>query len=51
MRSDPQPQQRLRGRNIVRPDCTPRQEAQNAKVVSLIVKLGALVFIIFLPLQ
>jgi SSS family solute:Na+ symporter len=36
---------------FVRPDCTPRQEAQNAKVVSLIVKLGALVFIIFLPLQ
>ena len=42
-------------RNIYRPfirlDCTPRQEAQNAKIVSLIVKLGALVFIIFLPLQ
>jgi SSS family solute:Na+ symporter len=38
-------------RPFVRPDCTPRQEAQNAKIMSLIVKLGALVFIIFLPLQ
>src|SRR5262249_1045662 len=36
---------------FIRPDCTPRQEAQNAKIVSLVVKLGALVFIIFLPLQ
>jgi solute:Na+ symporter, SSS family len=36
---------------FIRPGCTPQQEAQNAKIVSLIVKLGALVFIIFLPLQ
>ena len=34
-----------------RPTCTPREEAQNAKIVSLIVKLGALFFILFLPLQ
>ena len=32
-------------------DCTPQQEAQNAKIVSLVVKVGALIFIIFLPLQ
>ena len=38
-------------RQFIRPDCTPKQEAQNAKIVSLLVKLGALVFIIFLPLQ
>ena len=31
--------------------CTPRDEARNAKIVSLVVKFGALVFIIFLPLQ
>jgi SSS family solute:Na+ symporter len=36
---------------FIRPDCTPAQEAQNAKIVSLVVKFGALVFIIFLPLQ
>jgi solute:Na+ symporter, SSS family len=36
---------------FIRPNCTPKQEAQNAKIVSLIVKIGALVFIIFLPLQ
>jgi solute:Na+ symporter, SSS family len=36
---------------FIRPGCTPKQEAQNAKIVSLIVKLGALVFIVFLPLQ
>jgi solute:Na+ symporter, SSS family len=36
---------------FVNPDCTPAQETQNAKIVSLIVKLGALIFIIFLPLQ
>ena len=36
---------------FIRRDCTPAQEAQNAKIVSLIVKFGALVFIIFLPLQ
>ena len=32
-------------------DCTPEQETRNAKIVSLVVKFGALVFIIFLPLQ
>jgi solute:Na+ symporter, SSS family len=36
---------------FIRPDCTPKQEAQNAKIVSLVVKFGALLFIIFLPLQ
>ena len=36
---------------FIRPNCTPKQEAQNAKIVSLLVKVGALVFIIFLPLQ
>lgn len=36
---------------FIRPNCTPKQEAQNAKIVSLVVKVGALVFIIFLPLQ
>ena len=37
--------------HFIRPNCTPKQEAQNAKIVSLIIKFGALVFIIFLPLQ
>lgn len=36
---------------FIRPDCTAKQEAQNAKIVSLIVKFGALLFILFLPLQ
>lgn len=40
-------------RNIYReylsPDCTDKQEAGMAKLVSLVVKLGALAFIIFLP--
>jgi solute:Na+ symporter, SSS family len=36
---------------FIRPNCTPKQEAQNAKITSLIVKFGALLFIIFLPLQ
>jgi SSS family solute:Na+ symporter len=36
---------------FIRPDCTPKQEAQNAKIVSLVVKFGALLFIVFLPLQ
>ena len=36
---------------FIRPNCTPKQEAQNAKIASLIVKFGALLFIIFLPLQ
>ncbi len=33
----------------VQPDVTPQGEAQVAKIVSLVVKVGALVFIIFLP--
>ena len=37
--------------SFINRDCTAREEAQNAKVVSLVVKFGALVFIIFLPLQ
>ncbi len=37
-------------REYFRPQCTPREEAQVAKIVSLVVKAGALVFIIFLPL-
>jgi SSS family solute:Na+ symporter len=32
-------------------ECTPTQETQIAKIVSLVVKVGALAFIIFLPLQ
>jgi SSS family solute:Na+ symporter len=35
----------------VRPDISPAGEAKVAKVVSLIVKVGALVFILFLPTQ
>jgi SSS family solute:Na+ symporter len=38
-------------REFIRPDCTPKQEAQMAKWVSLIVKAGALIFIIFVPTQ
>jgi solute:Na+ symporter, SSS family len=36
---------------FIRPDCTALQESQMAKIVSLIVKFGALVFILGLPLQ
>lgn len=36
-------------REFFRPDCTDREESRNAKLVSLVVKLGALAFIIFLP--
>ena len=38
-------------REFLRPDCSPGQEAQMAKIVSLIVKFGALVFVLGLPLQ
>jgi SSS family solute:Na+ symporter len=38
-------------REFIRPDCTPKQEAQMAKWVSLIVKGGALIFILFVPTQ
>ena len=38
-------------REFISPDCTPRREAQMAKWVSLIVKLGALVFVLALSSQ
>jgi len=38
-------------REYIRPDVTQKQEAKVAKLVSLVVKLGALAFVIFLPLQ
>jgi len=36
---------------FINTDCTAKQETQNAKIVSLVVKFGALVFIIFLPVE
>jgi len=38
-------------RPFISPDCTPKREAQMAKWVSLIVKFGALLFIVLLPTQ
>src|SRR4051812_38535794 len=38
-------------REFIRPDCTPKAEAQMAKWVSLVVKAGALVFILFVPTE
>ncbi|WCK55283.1 sodium:solute symporter [Aneurinibacillus sp. Ricciae_BoGa-3] len=38
-------------REYINPACTPKQESNMAKYVSLIVKVGALFFIIFLPTQ
>ena len=38
-------------REFINPDCTDRQESQVAKIVSLVIKAGALVFIFFVPLQ
>ncbi|MBV8779378.1 MAG: sodium:solute symporter [Alphaproteobacteria bacterium] len=38
-------------KEFVNPTCTPAQESQMAKVVSLVVESGALVFIVFIPLQ
>jgi SSS family solute:Na+ symporter len=38
-------------REFINPTCSPAQEAQMAKWVSLVVKFGALVFIVFIPLQ
>jgi len=38
-------------REFIRPDCSSREEAQVAKWVSLIVKGGALIFIIFVPTE
>lgn len=36
-------------REYIRPRCTAREEADAAKVFSLVVKFGALAFILFLP--
>jgi len=36
-------------REFVNPHCDPKQESQMAKTMSLVVKVGALLFIIFLP--
>jgi SSS family solute:Na+ symporter len=36
-------------REFLRRDCTPADEAQIAKLVSLVVKFGALAFVLFLP--
>jgi solute:Na+ symporter, SSS family len=36
-------------KEYINPNCTPKQESSMAKTVSLIVKVGALVFIIFFP--
>jgi SSS family solute:Na+ symporter len=38
-------------REFIRPDCTAAQESQMAKTVSLVIKFGALAFILGLPLQ
>src|SRR5438105_15011567 len=38
-------------REFIRPDCTPKQEAQMAKWMSLVVKAGALAFILLVPTQ
>ncbi len=38
-------------REFLRPDCTAAQELQMAKTVSLVIKFGALAFVLGLPLQ
>ncbi|HEY7623256.1 MAG TPA: sodium:solute symporter [Solirubrobacteraceae bacterium] len=38
-------------REFIRPDCTPERESQVAKLASLFVKVGALVFVIALPTE
>ncbi len=38
-------------REFINPTCTDQQESQMAKLVSLVIKAGALVFIFFVPLQ
>jgi SSS family solute:Na+ symporter len=38
-------------KEFVHRDCSDREEAQVAKIVSLVVKVGALVFVLFLPTQ
>lgn len=36
-------------KEFIKPDATPKQEAQQSKLVSLMVKFGALFFVLFLP--
>jgi solute:Na+ symporter, SSS family len=38
-------------KEFVRPDCSEQEESQVAKIVSLVVKIGALAFVLFLPTQ
>jgi solute:Na+ symporter, SSS family len=38
-------------REFIRPDCTPQRESQVAKLASLFVKVGALLFVIALPTE
>ncbi len=38
-------------REFIAPDCTPARETQVAKIVSLVVKIGALIFIVGVPQQ
>jgi SSS family solute:Na+ symporter len=38
-------------REFINPNCTDLQESRMAKIVSLVIKAGALVFIFFVPLQ
>jgi solute:Na+ symporter, SSS family len=38
-------------REFIRPDCTPQQESKVAKIASLFVKVGALLFVIVLPTE
>jgi solute:Na+ symporter, SSS family len=38
-------------KEFIRRDCSDREEAQVAKIVSLVVKIGALAFVLFLPAQ
>ena len=38
-------------KEFVRPDCSDREESQVAKIVSLVVKVGALFFVLVLPTQ
>ncbi len=38
-------------REFIRPDCTAAQESQMAKTVSLVIKFGALAFVLGLPLK
>lgn len=38
-------------KEYINPNCTPKQESDMAKLISLIVKFGALGFVLFLPLE